>query len=289
VSAEAAPIDTAVSPWADRRIRAEALRARHPFAAELLTLYLALVLVQEEAWDMARESPPAADELVPWAGAHVLPAVVEASVAAGPATLRDAAHSRLAEGSAEDALGGWLAGADLDPVDHYLARATLAPVLEALGEQAGAACSSPPGDESAVLCPRCGGLPQLSCLAASGDPLVSGPRSLLCARCGMSWGHSRSICPVCRESGEDQLRVYTEHLEGPVSGNINGNGTGEPPAVFPHLRIAACSTCSRYLIEADMARDARAVPEVDELAALPLDLYAADQGLTKVTPNLMGF
>ena len=38
-----------------------------------------------------------------------------------------------------------------------------------------------------------------------------------------------------------------------------------------------------------MARDARAVPEVDELAALPLDLYAADQGLTKVTPNLMGF
>jgi hypothetical protein len=27
---------------------------------------------------------------------------------------------------------------------------------------------------------------------------------------------------------------------------------------------------------------------VDELAALPLDLYAADQGLVKITPNLMG-
>jgi FdhE protein len=81
--------------------------------------------------------------------------------------------------------------------------------------------------------------------------------------------------------------VYAEQLEGPVSGN--GKAGGEVQPVFPHLRIAACSTCSRYLIEVDMARDERAVPEVDELAALPLDLYAADQGLTKVTPNLMGF
>jgi len=31
------------------------------------------------------------------------------------------------------------------------------------------------------------------------------------------------------------------------------------------------------------------VPEVDELAALPLDLYAAGHGLSKITPNLMGF
>jgi len=30
------------------------------------------------------------------------------------------------------------------------------------------------------------------------------------------------------------------------------------------------------------------VPEIDELAAVPLALYAADQCLTKVTPTLMG-
>jgi formate dehydrogenase maturation protein FdhE len=77
--------------------------------------------------------------------------------------------------------------------------------------------------------------------------------------------------------------VHAEQLAGPV---VSGNG--ERP-VFPHLRIAGCTTCRRYLIEVDMARDARAVPEVDELIALPLDLYAADQGMKKVTPNLMGF
>jgi len=118
---------------------------------------------------------------------------------------------------------------------------------------------------------------------------VSGPRSLLCARCATSWSWSRSICPACGESGEEQLRVYAERLEGPVSGSGNGKGDDDGPPVFPHLRIAGCSACSRYLIEVDMARDARAVPEVDELVALPLDLYASDQGLTKVTPNLMGF
>jgi hypothetical protein len=289
MSAELVPAGTAVSPWADRRERAEALRALHPFAAEPLTLYLALLPVQEEAWSSARERPPGRGELSRWAAASVVPAVVDATVAVGPATLGEAARSRLAEGAAGDALAAWLAGTELDPVDHYLARASLGPVLEALGERAGAACSGRPEGEGAQACPCCGGLPQLSCLASTGESLVSGSRSLLCARCGTSWGCSRSLCPACGESGEERLQVYAEHLDGPVSGNRNGNGDGRAQPVFPHLRIAACSTCSRYLIEVDMERDARAVPEVDELAALPLDLYAADEGLTKVTPNLMGF
>jgi formate dehydrogenase maturation protein FdhE len=55
------------------------------------------------------------------------------------------------------------------------------------------------------------------------------------------------------------------------------------------LRVEACATCHKYLIDIDLARDPRAVPEVDELTALPLDLFAAEHGLSKVTPNLMGF
>jgi Protein involved in formate dehydrogenase formation len=279
-----AAIEAAVSPWAARRLRADDLRARLPFAAELLTLYLALVEVQEDAWAAARESPPHPEELARWAAARVLPAVVEATVAAGPAALGDVARARVADGTAGDALAGWLAGAELEPVDRYLARASLGPVLEALGEQAGAACSVPSDGELSQRCPRCGGPPQLSWLAASGESLVSGPRSLLCARCGTSWTCSRSLCPGCGESKEARLTVFAESWNGPVS--VNG---GDERAVFPHLRISGCSTCSRYLIEVDLARDARAVPEVDELAALPLDLYAGDQGLTKLTPNLLGF
>lgn len=258
-----------------RRLRAEALLARHPFAAELLTLYLALL----DVWDGVRDSPADTDELPSWTAARVVPGVVEATVAAGPPALRDAVRSRT---RIEDALAGWLASAPLDPVDRYLARASLTPVLEALGERAGDACVPGVGGE---LCPRCGGPPQLSCVASSGESLVSGPRSLLCGRCGASWTCSRSVCPACGEHQDAQLSVHAEHWHGPVSGRRDGNG--QP--VFPHLRIASCATCRRYLIEVDMARDPRAVPEVDELTALPLDLYATDQGLTKVTPNLMGF
>ena len=58
---------------------------------------------------------------------------------------------------------------------------------------------------------------------------------------------------------------------------------------MPHLRIDACETCRGYLLGVDLRRDAAAVPVVDELAALPLDLYAKERGLSKVTPNLMGF
>jgi Protein involved in formate dehydrogenase formation len=287
VSAEAAAVQAVGASFAARRVRAETLRARHPFAADMLTLYLALLPAQQEAWAAVRESPPDPDELPRWVAARVLPAVVDATVAAGPPALRAAAETRPA-GANHDALRGWLDGAELDPVGRYLARASLAPVLEALGERAGAACAPVRDGDVASRCPRCGGLPQLSCLAASGESLVTGPRSLLCARCSFGWSVSRSVCPACGESEDAHLTVYAERLEQP---KVSGNGDRGPAdeTLFPHLRIAACATCRRYLIEIDLGRDARAVPEVDELAGLPLDLYAADQGLTKVTPNLMGF
>jgi hypothetical protein len=259
--------------FAVRRRRAEALRERYSFADELLVLYLALL----DAWESVPERPPDPRDVARWAADHVLPAVVEATLGAGPPALRQAVRARP-----DPPLAGWLTGAPLDPVDRYLARASLAPVLEALGERAGDACVPEAGGE---LCPRCGGPPQLSYVAASGESLVSGPRSLLCARCGSSWTCSRSVCPACGEDREARLSMYAEHWHGPVSGRRDGNG--QP--VFGHLRVAACSTCTRYLLEVDMARDAFAVPVVDELTALPLDLYATDQGLTKLTPNLMGF
>jgi hypothetical protein len=271
VSAESVTVDRSS---AVRRRRAEELRARHPFADEVLTLYLALL----DAWEAVSETPPDPGEVAPWAAGRILPAVVDATLAAGPPALRQAVRDRP-----EPVLAGWLADVPLEPVDRYLARASLTPALEALGERAREACAPGVGGER---CPRCGGPPQLSYLEASGESLVSGPRRLLCARCGSSWTCSRSVCPACGETEEARLSVYAEHWHGPVSGPGH-DGNGRP--VFPHLRIVGCSTCSRYLIEIDMARDPRAVPEVDELVALPLDLYAADQGLTKVTPNLMGF
>ena len=119
-------------------------------------------------------------------------------------------------------------------------------------------------------CPNCGGLPQVSYFAVSGEPLVSGPRYLVCSRCARNWIFSRMTCAGCGEADGAKLPIFQEEKQ------------------FPHLRVDGCRSCNRYLMTIDLRRDERAVPIVDELAALPLDLYATDQGLTKITPNLLG-
>jgi FdhE protein len=214
------------------RERAAFLRERYPFAAEVMTLYLAL----HEVWS----SPPVEPD-----------DVVKATLAAGPAALGDAVR----ELDPVAAIDRWSRGLETTPAQTFLARACTR----------GAELSQLDGP-----CPRCGGLPQLSIRPAADDPLVSGGRRLMCSRCQHVWGHSGTSCPACGETEGAKRTLYgeSEHL--------------------PHLRVDACSSCKRYLIDVDLRRDPRAIPEVDELAALPLDLYAAERGLTKITPNLMG-
>ena len=79
------------SPWAAHRRRAEVLRERHPFAAEVLTVYLALLDVWEDGWDVAREDRPEPRHLVRWSAERMAPRVVKATEAVGPEPLGAAA------------------------------------------------------------------------------------------------------------------------------------------------------------------------------------------------------
>jgi len=275
------------SPWTAHRKRAEVLRQRHGFAAQVLGLYLGIVDVWAYAWKVVERDQPAPDRLAGWAVENVLPGIAEATIVAGPPPLAAATRELLTAGGLEESMAAWLAGADLPPVQLYLARACLSAPLQAM--DAAAACSADPAPRDGRHCPRCGGLPQLSVRSAAGDPLVSGARRLVCARCADSWNYSRSACPFCGETRGSQRTVYAEESVTPRRDPVVGPGEPDEPARFPHLRIEACATCERYVIDIDLGRDGQAVPEVDELSALPLDLYAADHGLTKITPNIMGF
>jgi Protein involved in formate dehydrogenase formation len=277
----------ATSPWAPRRRRAEALRGRQPFAAEVLGLYLALLDVWEAAWRDALEQRPAPAALPGWAAGQVAPRVAEATGRAGPPPLADAARELLADGAVAGALAGWLAGEELPPVERYLARASLRGPLQALDPDA--ACAADPSPRGGRRCPRCGGPPQLSFRTHSTESLVSGRRHLACARCGTGWGYTGSACAWCGETAGTRRTVYAERRGGPAVGRQQPAPAEEGGPRFPHLRIESCQSCNRYLIDVDLGHDAGAVPEVDELAALPLDLHAAELGLRKVTPNLMGF
>jgi len=255
-------------PWDDRRRRARSLAERHSHATEVLRLYLALLDVQEVIYDAALARPPAPERLPSFAIEEALPGVIEVTVAAGPEKLATAAVARFHSADLDDLVGRWLRLEEQPLVDRYLARAATSPVFEALGASfAAAACS---GRAPGTACPHCGGPPQLSWSALSGEPLVTGPRYLLCARCHGGWGHTRMTCAGCGETRGSQLPVYGENDR------------------FPQVAVEGCKTCNTYLLHVDLRRDAAAVPLVDELAMTPLDLYARDRGLAKLVPNLVG-
>jgi formate dehydrogenase accessory protein FdhE len=115
-------------------------------------------------------------------------------------------------------------------------------------------------------CPLCGGQPFLGVLRQEGD---GGKRRMLCSFCLQEWDFRRIYCPACGEEDEKKLPVYVAEQ-------------------FPHIRVEACETCKVYVRTIDLTRDGNAVPVVDDLAAIPLSLWAHERGYTRLQPNLLG-
>jgi formate dehydrogenase maturation protein FdhE len=255
------------APYAQRRRRAEELVERWPFAAEVLHFYLHVLDVQEAAFARAQAELVQPQEAAHFAARSVLPLVVEASAAYGPPVLQAGVLERFDAADLESVCAAWIRGEELTTFDRFLAHASVQPVLEACRPQ-------PDGGHDALHCPACGGPPLVSYFDARPEDLVTPHRYLRCARCSESWAFARMTCAVCGETSSAKLRTYREAEQG---------------GRFAHLRIDACSSCSRYVLNVDLGTDGRAVPEVDEIAAIPLDLYARELGLRKASCNVMGF
>jgi FdhE protein len=55
-----------------------------------------------------------------------------------------------------------------------------------------------------------------------------------------------------------------------------------------HIRVDACEQCKTYIKSIDLTRDGHAVPVVDELATVALNIWAEDRGYAKLESNLFG-
>ena len=253
--------------YAGRRKRAAALAERYDFAREALTLYAAVAQAQEYGFERARADQPDVESLAAYVVRSTLPDVMGAVMAAGTETLRESVLLRFHEGDLERMVTAWLRGEAQNGTDAFLARAATAPVLEALPDLARALPIA--GEER--FCPVCGGPPQVSVFVDSGEALVTGQRRLVCARCAGEWVYPRMTCVACGETESSKLVVLAD------------------PDQLPHLRIDGCERCKRYIVSVDARLEGHAVPLVDEIAAIPLDIAAAERGFTKVAPNLMGF
>ena len=148
-----------------------------------------------------------------------------------------------------------------DPARSFFAEVLLQP-----GREEAARRADKKAGGAGSRCPYCAAPPLLAILRPEGE---GGKRSLLCGRCFTEWEFRRLLCANCGEEAQEKLAIFTAQQS-------------------PHIRVEACDTCRRYLKAIDLTRDGRAVPEVDELASVSLDLWAAREGYEKLRVNLFG-
>jgi FdhE protein len=124
----------------------------------------------------------------------------------------------------------------------------------------------PPGVGVGSTCPSCGSRPVVGVLRGEGD---GAKRALVCRLCALEWPYRRVICPNCGEEDKEKLPVFVA-------------------AEIDHIRVEACDTCRAYLKSVDLTKDGFAVPDVDEVATVALNLWAEEQGYTKIETNVLG-
>jgi formate dehydrogenase maturation protein FdhE len=138
----------------------------------------------------------------------------------------------------------------------------LQPYAEYLAEQRGPA----PLHQTPSTCPLCGAKPIVGVLRPEGD---GAKKSLVCMLCAHEWLFRRIYCPACGEEREPRMAFFSA------------------PDI-PHVRVDVCDTCRTYMKSVDLTKTGRAVPIVDELASLPLDLWARENGYRKLQINMLG-
>jgi FdhE protein len=270
--------------WDKRIERARELAGVHSFAAQGLRFYEHIAGFQQRMYagfeagngrqpPAKRPRPPGSlreelqlDLLVPWFESFL--GLVEEIA---PPPLAGSAAELAARGSArwQEVLAElWREGVAVMPPEALtapealLSWAFLQPYAEYLADRT----ELPEDTGTPSVCPLCCGRPLVGVLRPQGD---GGRRSLICALCATEWVYRRIVCPACGEESVGKLPIYVAEELG-------------------HVRVEACDTCHCYIKTIDLTKSGRAVPVVDELAAIPLSLWAEEHGYTKLSPNLLG-
>lgn len=258
--------------------RAELLAQRFSFAQEILHFYQRVGRFQKEFYEQLpklwgkQAIAPAGGKLRSELRVNILLEPFERFLSLmeqqSPGAL--ASHSRQLRSQGASAwqnlLGefwqsGMLEAAAFEPMSEFLARAFLQPYAEFQVS----ALLPPVLPMTVCRCPRCNSLPVLGVLRPEGD---GGKRFLQCSFCSQEWDFRRILCAQCGEEQEQKLPVFIAEQ-------------------FPYLRVECCDTCKHYLCTVDLTKDGNAVPLVDDLAAIPLSLWAQEKGYARIQRNLL--
>jgi formate dehydrogenase maturation protein FdhE len=279
--------------WDTRIRRANELASSYPFCAEGLNYYARVATFQKGVYGEIQKalanSPrissdrPLRDELDFFLLLPKFPGFLSLIQQIAPAPLAQAAAALAMKGSSawQHAIEDfWYGDPDLavgaddtEPVqpdgeyaasysDRVLAWIFLQPYAEYLADHREAMIV----DGTPSTCPLCGGKPAVGVLRSEGD---GAKKSLICMLCAHEWAFRRIYCPSCGEEREPQMAYYSA------------------PEIA-HVRVDVCDTCHTYLKSVDLTKTGLAVAIVDELATMPLDLWAREHGYEKLQINLLG-
>lgn len=240
----------------DGRIaRARLLATKFPASAELLDFYIKLAAFQMTVWSMQVDNPGAL--------AGCVPALVDLIESSGPDPLQRFAREHLHTAAQQQnfVADAWPFHVPELPESRFYARAFLQPCAERLAARADLSAAS-----ASQTCPFCESKPLLAILRGEGD---GAKRSLLCSLCATEWPFRRVLCPNCGEGEKDLLPIYTTDR-------------------IDYVRVEACDSCRTYLKAVNLTKDGFAVPEVDEIATVALDVWADESSYTKIELNLLG-
>jgi FdhE protein len=259
----------ATTPWQQRIRRAEHLTRQHPYAAEILDFYIHTAGFQEGLYQRLERasgntsvslSEPDVAELLASFPSFLL--LVEEKA---PARLAQVAQ--VLRGSDSNSWHDLFTecwthiDAPSDPRE-FLVLAFLQPYAEFIRSRTSLQLEG----YTSLLCPFCNRKPAAGVLRQQGD---GGRRSLLCGFCLTEWEFRRVICPGCGQEDHAKLPVYTA-------------------AELAYIRVECCDACQTYIKSIDLTKNGLADPLVDELASVPLNLWAQEHGYAKLQPNLLG-
>ena len=269
--------------WDKRIARARTLAAIRPAAAEALAFYAAVAEYQKSLVSADPEEPrtrgsevrsrPLVETLDLGAVLAAIPNFLAWLPRVAPARLAESATGlrRFERDQWLHLVHSYLAddGRDIEEADRAL-RFVVEAVLQPFVEQAAIAepaCQLPkPEARGPIRCPFCNALPVVGVLREEGH---GAKRTLVCALCLTEREYLRIVCPSCGEQQFDALPVYTADQ-------------------FEYVRIEACDRCRSYLKTIDLTKDGLAVPVVDDIASVSMDLWARDRGYVRLRANLLG-
>jgi FdhE protein len=244
----------------DARIaRAVQLAAGHLAAAPLLNFYAELARFQKPIFiELQSKSQTDLRALLCY-----FPPLLKLISRQGTELLANFAAENLQSADAHLAIlrAMWEGGQVLDPAARFYARVLLQPYAEYLASRAGIHPTS-----AGPTCPFCNARPVAGVLRAEGH---GAQRWLVCSLCSTEWQYPRVVCPGCGQENKDKLPIYTG-------------------AEFPAARVDACDTCQTYLKSIDLTKDGHAIPIVDEIATVALNVWAEDHDYSKLEANLLG-